>query len=85
MALAALHDLLNLAQDHLPDLPDPTGPVTASLMLARTTVRHASLIWLTRGATPEERALILAAMHGSPRPSWRERARRLGRRATRRG
>ncbi|MGW2835643.1 hypothetical protein [Streptomyces sp. NPDC001286] len=84
MALDTLHDLLNLAQDHLPSLPHPTGPVTASLMLVRTTVRHASLIWLTRGATPQERALILAAMHGSPRPSWRDRTRRLGRRAARR-
>ncbi|MFF9804940.1 hypothetical protein ACF1G5_07375 [Streptomyces coeruleorubidus] len=84
MSLDTLHELLSLAQDNLPALPGPTGPVTASLMLARTTVRHLSLIWLARGATPQERALILAALHGSPRPTWRDRCRRLVRRMTRR-
>ncbi|MFD6169126.1 hypothetical protein [Streptomyces coeruleorubidus] len=84
MSLDTLHELLNLAQDNLPALPGPTGPVTASLMLARTTVRQLSLIWLTRGATPQERALILAALHGSPRPTRRDRYRHLVRRVTRR-
>ncbi|GAP48237.1 hypothetical protein [Streptomyces azureus] len=84
MSLGTLHELLNLAQDHLPALPGPTGPVTAALMLARTAVRHLSLIWLTRGATPKERALILDASHGSPRPTWRDRCRRLVRRMTHR-
>ncbi|MET9521909.1 hypothetical protein [Streptomyces coeruleorubidus] len=84
MSFDTLHELLNLAQDHLPALPGPTGPVTAALMLARTTVRRLSLIWLARGATPQERALILAALYGSPRPTWRDRCRHRVRRMTRR-
>ncbi|MFD7437488.1 hypothetical protein [Streptomyces sp. NPDC059861] len=80
MALDTMLDLLHA----LPHLYGPTGAVTAALMLARTTVRHASLIWLTRGATPQERALILASMHRVPRSSWRDRCRRLAQRLLRR-
>ncbi|MFI1714511.1 hypothetical protein ACIGW4_25905 [Streptomyces sp. NPDC053513] len=80
MALDTMLDLLQA----LPHLYGPTGAVTAALMLARTAVRHASLIWLTRGTTPQERALILASMRGAPRSSWRDRCRRLAHRLRRR-
>ncbi|MGW1806952.1 hypothetical protein [Streptomyces sp. NPDC002078] len=80
MALDMILDLLHA----LPHASGPAGGVTAALVLARTAVRHLSLIWLTRGATPQERALILASMHSRPRPSWRARGRRLVRRLPRR-
>ncbi|MFC9735404.1 hypothetical protein ACFWGM_21390 [Streptomyces roseolus] len=82
MITDTLLELLNLAQTHLPELPGPAGPLTALFMLARTAVRHGSLLWLTRGATPEERALILSAAQPVPRPSWRSRGRHLARRLT---
>lgn len=73
MTLDTILDLLSA----LPHVFGPAGTVTAALVLARTTVRHLTLIWLTRGATPPERALILASMHARPRPSWRARGGRL--------
>ncbi|MGW4299116.1 hypothetical protein ACWEHT_05005 [Streptomyces sp. NPDC004646] len=76
MALDTILDLLHT----LPHASGPTGTVTAALVLARTSVRHLTLIWLTRGATPQERALILASMHTHPRPSRRPRGKRLVRR-----
>ncbi|MFD7130681.1 hypothetical protein [Streptomyces sp. NPDC059894] len=71
MALDTILDLLR----ELPPVPGPAAPVTAGLMLARTAVRHLSLAWLTRGAGPRERALILSALRAAPRPSRRNRAR----------
>lgn len=68
----------------LPHASGPTGTATAALVLARTAVRHLALIVLTRGATPQERALILASMHAQPRPSWRARGKRPARRLRRR-
>lgn len=80
MALDAILDLLNT----LPHPSGPAGTVTTALVLARTAVRHLTLIWLTRGATPAERALILASMQARPRPSSRPRGRLLVRRLRRR-
>ncbi|NED32463.1 hypothetical protein [Streptomyces sp. SID8499] len=80
MAFDTILDLLNA----LPHVSGPTGTVTAALVLARTAVRHLTLMWLTRGATPPERALILASMHARPRPSWRARGGRPVRRLRRR-
>ncbi|MEU4008032.1 hypothetical protein [Streptomyces pseudogriseolus] len=80
MTLDMILDLLSA----LPHILRPAGTVTAALVLARTAVRHLTLIWLTRGATPPERALILASTHASPRPSWRARGGRLVRLVRRR-
>ncbi|MEU4149468.1 hypothetical protein [Streptomyces sp. NPDC026659] len=80
MTLDTILDLLHT----LPHTPGPAGTATAALVLARTSVRHLTLIWLTRGATPQERALILASMHTRPRPPRRTRGRRLVRRLPRR-
>ncbi|QIJ61113.1 hypothetical protein [Streptomyces sp. JB150] len=76
MTLDTIFDLLSA----LPHVFGPASTITAGLVLARTTVRHLTLIWLTRGATPSERATILASVHARPRPSWRARAGRLVRR-----
>ncbi|MEU3556382.1 hypothetical protein [Streptomyces fragilis] len=76
MTLDMVLDLLSA----LPHVFGPAGTITAALVLVRTTVRHLTLIWLTRGATPPERAMILASVHERPRPSWRARASRLFRR-----
>ncbi|MEU8484190.1 hypothetical protein [Streptomyces sp. NPDC048641] len=76
MTLDAILDLLST----LPHVFGPTGTVTAALVLARITVRHLAMMWLTRGATPAERALILASMHARSRPSWRARGGRFVRR-----
>ncbi|AOT61635.1 MULTISPECIES: hypothetical protein [Streptomyces] len=81
MALETILDLLQA----LPAVPGPFGAVSAALLLARTIVRRLSLVWLTRGAAPGERALILAALRRSPRPPRRGRVRRLVRRWRRRG
>ncbi|MFC4512200.1 hypothetical protein [Streptomyces ehimensis] len=69
IATEVLHQLHHLA--------GPYAVTAASLHLARTVVHDLSLIWLTRGCDPLERALIVAAAQAASKPSWRTRVRHL--------
>ncbi|MEU3607486.1 hypothetical protein AB0E83_18885 [Streptomyces sp. NPDC035033] len=67
---------LDALLDHAGDWIETLAPWTAvnlGLRLVRDVVRYGSLLWMTRGCTPRERAMALAAMH---RPGRRGRRRR---------
>ncbi|MFH9727578.1 hypothetical protein ACH4M4_32125 [Streptomyces sp. NPDC017254] len=56
--------------DHAAEWADTAAPwmgVSQGLRLARELVRYGTLLWMTRGCTPRERALAFAAMHRSRR------------------
>jgi sulfur relay (sulfurtransferase) DsrC/TusE family protein len=62
--------------DHAADWTETIAPWTAvnqGLRLTRDVIRYASLLWMTRGCTPRERALAFAAMHRSRRQRHRTR------------
>jgi len=67
--------MLDELLDHAADWAETVAPWTGvnyGLRLARDIVRYGTLLWITRGCTPRERALAFAAMH-RPRQGWRRR------------
>ncbi|MEV8533301.1 hypothetical protein [Streptomyces sp. NPDC051211] len=67
-----LNELLNQAESWAETLAPWMG-VNLGLRLGRDVVRYGVLLWMTRGCTPRERAMALAAMHRSGRRGRRRR------------
>ncbi|ALV47977.1 hypothetical protein ACFWJV_30320 [Streptomyces rochei] len=62
--------------DHAADWAETVAPwmgINQGLRLTRDAIRYATLLWMTRGCTPRERALAFAAMHRSRRGRRRSR------------
>ncbi|KMS91237.1 MULTISPECIES: hypothetical protein [Streptomyces] len=66
-----LDELLDQAAD-LAETVAPWTGVNQGLRLARDIVSYGAVLWMTRGCTPRERALALAAVH-RPRRGRRRR------------
>ncbi|MEU2247086.1 hypothetical protein [Streptomyces sp. NPDC019224] len=57
-----LDELLDQAGNWAETLTPWTG-VSLGLRLGRDVVRYGTLLWMTRGCTPRERAIAFATMH----------------------
>ncbi|MFI5772073.1 hypothetical protein ACIA74_26790 [Streptomyces sp. NPDC051658] len=67
-----LDELLDHATDWAETIAPWTG-INHGLRFARDVVRYGTVLWMTRGCTPRERALAFAAMHRSRRGHRRRR------------